>query len=118
MDAEIRVDGEHPLDDLTALAEWFRSDRALQGRVQMVRRAPREGELGGELELLSVALGSGGVVTAFISSLGTWMTSRRTAVTVTLKVGDTCVTFDALKGKSLKEVTALVASALEAPHGD
>jgi Effector Associated Constant Component 1 len=118
MDAEILLDSDRSLDDLAALAEWLRSERTLQGRVQTVQRAPREGELGGGLELLSVALGSGGVVTAFISSLGTWMTSRRTAVTVTLKVGDTCVTFDALKGKSLKEVTALVASALEAPRGD
>ncbi|MGI5454328.1 effector-associated constant component EACC1 [Streptomyces sp. CA-249302] len=86
MELEIRL-GEGTSDaEVASLLEWLRRERDLQGRVRAQRRAPKPEELGGSFELISVAVGSGGIATAFVTSLGSWLSSRRTeqSVTVTL----------------------------------
>lgn len=93
MDAQIQVVGGTS-GELAALGEWLRGEGELRSRVRTVRRPISSTELGSVPELLSVALGAGGAGTVLVSSLKTWLATRRTAVKVTVKVGDRSVTMD------------------------
>lgn len=77
----VKVEPEH----LRSLAEWLSHEDALRGRVHPVRPSPRAGEMGGVIELLSVALGSGGAGAMLVRSICTWLGQRRTQVSVSLK---------------------------------
>lgn len=79
---------EVPRDYLASLADWLSADDGLRGRVRPVRQAPEAGRLGVPVELLSVALGSGGVGVALIRSVCAWLSQRRSDVSVTIKDAD------------------------------
>ncbi|MBN6035554.1 hypothetical protein JYK18_11685 [Amycolatopsis sp. 195334CR] len=64
---------------------WFRDEDELRGRVDLVDAATRPGEMGGEIEALSVVLGSG-VLTQLVTSLFGWLEHRRGAQRVRLVV--------------------------------
>ncbi|MEU3658770.1 hypothetical protein AB0E77_03260 [Streptomyces sp. NPDC032940] len=87
MELEIRLGEGASDEEFASLLQWLRRERDLQGRVSSRRRAPKPEELGASFELISVAVGSGGIATAFVTSLGSWLSSRRTeqSVTVTLE---------------------------------
>ncbi|MGW0327679.1 effector-associated constant component EACC1 [Nocardia sp. NPDC003183] len=73
------------------LLDWLSDDDALRGRVRFDPASIREGDMGGVTEILTIALGSGvaGVtVTALARSLTTWLTHRRSDLTVTLTRAD------------------------------
>ncbi|MEU2588962.1 hypothetical protein ABZ612_40415 [Streptomyces avermitilis] len=74
------------MEGFTSLLQWLRTDRDLQGRVRARRGVLQQGELGGAFELISVAIGSGGIATAFVTSLGSWLSSRRTEQSVSVTV--------------------------------
>ncbi|MER7913317.1 hypothetical protein [Streptomyces sp. NPDC096068] len=86
MELEIRLGVGESDRDFASLLQWLRRERDLQGRVRTQRLASQPEELGASFELISIAIGSGGIATAFVTSLGSWLTSRRTeqSVTVTL----------------------------------
>lgn len=73
---------------LRSLADWLNSEEALRGRVQPVRRVPEPGKMGTAIELLSVALGSGGAGAVLVRSISAWLTQRRSEVSVSLKDAD------------------------------
>jgi hypothetical protein len=87
VDLEIHLGDGTPVEEFTSLLQWLRSERDLQGRVSAKRRAPQQEELGGAFEVISVAVGSGGLATAFVTSLGSWLGSRRTEQSVSVTVG-------------------------------
>ncbi|MEU4417828.1 effector-associated constant component EACC1 [Nocardia salmonicida] len=64
--------------DLPSLVEWLRNERSLHGRVQLNSNPPKDGELGGVIDLITVAVGSGGIATVLAGSLTSWLQSRRT----------------------------------------
>jgi hypothetical protein len=70
---------------LPSLADWLNSEDALRGRVRAVRPAPKPGEMGAGVELLTVALGSGGAGAVLVRTICTWLTQRRSEVSVSLK---------------------------------
>ncbi|MFJ6688296.1 hypothetical protein [Streptomyces sp. NPDC091294] len=74
------------MEEFTSLLQWLRKDRDLQGRVCARRVVPQQEELGGAFELISVAIGSGGIATAFVTSLGSWLSSRRSEQSVSVTV--------------------------------
>lgn len=76
MEIELNSDGSTTADDTISLANWLRSERALQGHIRMVRSKPSEAELGGAFELVTVAIGSGGLATVLAGSLTTWLQNR------------------------------------------
>ncbi|BCB86582.1 effector-associated constant component EACC1 [Phytohabitans suffuscus] len=76
MDVELSSDGSTTTDDTISLANWLRRERALQGRVRMVRRPTSDTELGNAFELISVAIGAGGLATVLAGSLSTWLQNR------------------------------------------
>jgi hypothetical protein len=80
-DASITVTG----GDVTALLSWLRGERALAGRVSLIRTPPGDGELGGAIDMLTVALGSGGVAVALANCLTTWIRSRQRKVSLTIE---------------------------------
>ncbi|WP_280275797.1 effector-associated constant component EACC1 [Nocardia wallacei] len=57
MDLQIRIEGG-AVDDYMALADWLNGNRNFRGRVRQVTGAPSDG---GVVELLTVAVGSGGL---------------------------------------------------------
>jgi hypothetical protein len=72
-------------EDLPSLAEWLRADDALdRARVRSARPVLQEGHMGAVADVLEVALGSGGTLTALASSLAVWIHSRRRRITVTI----------------------------------
>jgi hypothetical protein len=70
---------------LPSLADWLNSEDSLHGRVRALRPAPEPGQLGTAVELLSVALGSGGAGAVLVRSICTWLSQRRAEVSVSIK---------------------------------
>ncbi|MBB5778720.1 effector-associated constant component EACC1 [Nonomuraea jabiensis] len=95
MDAELRISHSDPIGEMASLTAWLRSQRDLQGRVRPQARPPGPQELGGAVELLSVALGSGGAGLALARALTTWLTNRHSDVSVTVTTETGSVTVDA-----------------------
>ncbi|MBB4921959.1 effector-associated constant component EACC1 [Kitasatospora kifunensis] len=88
MDAQIKVIDGDQTRELAALAQWLRRSREFQGRVVLAASPPRDGELGGAFELLTVALGSSGMGAALVQMLGSWAQSRRSDVKIHVTIGD------------------------------
>ncbi|MBM2618571.1 hypothetical protein JIG36_23730 [Actinoplanes sp. LDG1-06] len=70
--------------DADDLGGWLVSEPDLRPLVNRVRSTPRPGELGA-LEVLTIAVGSGGVLTVLAGSLNAWLSQARNR-TVRLKV--------------------------------
>lgn len=85
---ETELQIEVPPEHLSALASWLGSEEALRGRVVPVRRAPEPGQMGAVVELLTVALSSGGAGVVLVRSLCSWLTQSRADVTVQIKGPD------------------------------
>jgi hypothetical protein len=102
VEAEIRVsqgDAGDAVAEIVSLGEWLRGERALAGAVRAVPRQPAETELGGGLELLAVALGSGGAGATLAKSLITWLQTRRSGVKITVTTRSGSVTLEASQVK-------------------
>uniref|UniRef100_UPI003F4935D5 effector-associated constant component EACC1 n=1 Tax=Amycolatopsis sp. CA-096443 TaxID=3239919 RepID=UPI003F4935D5 len=89
MDLQIRFEGG-AFDDYVALADRLNSIRDFRGRVRQELGPPEDGTLdAGVIEMLTVAVGSGGLGVALTNSLNTWLETRRAGlvakVTVTAK---------------------------------
>nr|BFD86818.1 hypothetical protein StreXyl84_62190 [Streptomyces sp. Xyl84] len=69
---------------LVSLRDWLAAEEALRGRVELRAQAPQPGQMGSALDVLAVALGSGGAGAVLAQSLSTWLVQRRADVTVRL----------------------------------
>ncbi|MEU5432457.1 hypothetical protein AB0G73_03655 [Streptomyces sp. NPDC020719] len=75
--------------ELVALFQWLRSERQLAGRVHAEYRPAGPEELSsGVLDVVGIAVGSGGVAVALAQSLTAWLKSRRPAVEFTITLPD------------------------------
>ncbi|MGW0836630.1 effector-associated constant component EACC1 [Streptomyces prunicolor] len=102
---------------LESLENWLRLDSNFRGRTSL-SGTPSEGDLGTAVELLAVAIGSGGVISVLATSLSTWIQQPKKS-DITLKVtGPTgkTVEIDA-KRATPQEVNELLIKALEASQG-
>lgn len=72
---EIRIsaDGADRVAYLESLSDWLRAEPELQGRVRVANAEPREGELGGLMDAVVVAAGSGGTLSVLASALKAWL---------------------------------------------
>ncbi|MPY62159.1 effector-associated constant component EACC1 [Streptomyces spongiae] len=87
--AHISVLSADAVADTESLADWLRGEPQLAGRVRATGGEPRPGELGTVLDTLTVAIGAGGVgglVTALVPALRTWLAQPRRS-DVRLKIG-------------------------------
>jgi hypothetical protein len=107
MEAQIHVAGGDGVAEFAALWEWLRGDRALAGALRPVRQPPHEGELGGALDVLVVALGSGGAGVALAKALPVWLRTRRSDVTITVTSPTGRITLDAQRVRDAAVVPLL-----------
>jgi hypothetical protein len=78
VDIRLGVSAEGPRGhSLESLWQWLLNEDALRGRIQQSHAAPTEGEMGAVSDVLVVAVGSGGALTALTTSLGLWLSQRR-----------------------------------------
>ncbi|MGW5370611.1 effector-associated constant component EACC1 [Streptomyces sp. NPDC004009] len=73
---------------LISLRDWLAGEEVLRGRVELLARTPQPGQMGAALDVLAVALGSGGAGAVLARSLSTWLVQRRADVTVRMSRGD------------------------------
>ncbi|MEU9123441.1 hypothetical protein AB0C96_26825 [Streptomyces sp. NPDC048506] len=85
----LRIRTDNGADELRSLLAWLQGDDALRGRVRLEHAPIGSDEMGGLVDALTVALGSGGIGAALASSLTTWISQRRSDVkfTVTTRNG-------------------------------
>lgn len=86
MEVQLHVSGGDVVAEIADLEEWFREERGLTGAVRPIWSSIDEGQLGGAIDLLAVAIGSGGAATVLAQSLFAWLGTRRPSVEVTVKV--------------------------------
>ncbi|MFE9575757.1 hypothetical protein ACFYO1_05180 [Nocardia sp. NPDC006044] len=113
MQLEVTVTSGRADEDLVSLSQWLRRERDLAGKITMVNRPPSEEELGGAWEMISVAVGSGGMFAAFATSLEAWFRNRP-RTTIKIKHGNDSIEVDAGRAKDLPE---LLKALLEAQAG-
>ncbi|MEH0428624.1 hypothetical protein QBB34_20265 [Streptomyces stelliscabiei] len=75
-------------DDLALLRRGLVAEPELRGRVRLLTVPPEEGQMGSGIELLAIAIGSSGAVTALVRSLPALLKARRAAATVELTLPD------------------------------
>jgi hypothetical protein len=121
VEAEIRISGSGGNDidevgELAALLEWLRGERGLAGAIREVRSPPGAGELGGAVEVLTVALGASGAAGTLATSLFGWLRTRRPTLKVTVTKGTRSVVVEAGKVRDT-DVVPLLREVLEASDG-
>lgn len=92
---------------LRSLLDWLQHEDELRGRVSLERTAPRPGEMGGLVDVLVVALGSGGAGAVLAQSLSTWIGQRRADLKLTITADGRTRTVE-LDGKRVPDVQALI----------
>lgn len=86
VDLQIRIGGG-TAGDYAGLADFLNGSRDFRGRVRQVTGPPADGKLdGGVIEMLTVAVGSGGLGVALTTSLNKWLENRRPDVTAEVTV--------------------------------
>lgn len=114
METRLIVEGADSAAELASLNVWLRRADELRGRVRAVPRTPAPGEMGGAIEVLAVAAGTGGVLTVLANSLSVWLAKpRRSSVTVAIERPDGTkveITGDHLR--SVDELTGLLETSL------
>ncbi|MCX5358481.1 hypothetical protein OG864_07215 [Streptomyces sp. NBC_00124] len=93
MEAQIRVYGVDGQKQLESLDSWLRLDPNFRGCTRLVG-SPSDGDLGTGIELLTVAIGSGGVISVLVAALSTWLQQPRKPDIVLKVVGSTGVTVE------------------------
>ncbi|MFJ1562297.1 effector-associated constant component EACC1 [Streptomyces mirabilis] len=90
---------------LRSLLDWLHHEDELRGRVVLERAAPRSGEMGGLVDALVVALGSGGAGAVLARSLSTWLWQRRSDLKITITSDGRTIELDAQR---VPDVQALI----------
>ncbi|GAA2161536.1 MULTISPECIES: effector-associated constant component EACC1 [Glycomyces] len=89
MDVEITISGtEDARGELIALRQWLIREDEYRGRVDFASAQPEDGELGGFQELLLAAIAAGGL-DALGRTIGVWLQTRRSDITVSLRADGT-----------------------------
>ena len=104
-------------DGRRSLARWLRSDHELRGQIRSIAVAGtiEPGHLSGGMELLAVALGSGGVVAVLVQAIAGWLTSRSFDATVRLTAENgTSIELDLRRMRDREQLDAAIEAARRA----
>jgi hypothetical protein len=93
MDDTVQIRVEAAGDSSASLLTWLRAEPDLRGRVHLAGSPPQPDSLGTVADVLTVAVGEGGVASVLASALIAWI-RRRT--------GDTVVTLTRPDGSSME----------------
>lgn len=86
MGLQIRIAGG-TADDYVALAGYLNGSRDFRGQVRQVTGPPADRKLDvGAIQMLTVAVGSGGLGVALTTSLNKWLENRRPDITAEVTV--------------------------------
>jgi Effector Associated Constant Component 1 len=94
MDAQIRISGGDEAGEYAALLKWLYGEDELRGRIRTANGPIGETDLGPAVQLLTVALGTGGTGTVLASSLKIWLKSRKTTAKITVESSGRSVSLD------------------------
>lgn len=97
-------------DDLVALYAWLRDDADLRVHTEWTSEPVSKTELGGTLELLTVALGSGGIGVALCHSLTAWLSTRKANVRIVVKTSDRLL---AINAENVDDLNSVITQALD-----
>ena len=109
--AVISVDGGAAGAELRDLYGWLAAEEDL--RVRVVERPPSSGEMGALLEGLAVVLAPGGAAAVLAGSLMSWLSRRRSDLTIRLRRADGAeleVAVTQLRGMDRAELSETVGS--------
>ncbi|MBU6530811.1 hypothetical protein ACFUIW_07460 [Streptomyces sp. NPDC057245] len=81
----LAVDGSEGPDSLADLVNWLTDETLLRGRVRTHAPVPGTGELGGWTDIVVIAVGAGGALTALARALSVYLQQPRRS-TVCVKV--------------------------------
>lgn len=85
----LRITVAEDPDALQSLVDWLRNEDELRGRLRLEPSSGGTGgEMGGLLDVLTIAMGSGGAGAVLARSLSTWLTHRHADVKVTVRGPD------------------------------
>lgn len=85
----LRITVAEDPDALQSLTDWLRHEDDLRGRLRLEPSGSGTGEeMGGLLDVLTIAMGSGGAGAVLARSLSTWLTQRNAEVKVTVSRSD------------------------------
>lgn len=120
MSYNVRVIGNNGDDSIRSLAGFLSEEAELRGRIDVVDAPPRVGELGSLVDLIEVAVGSGGAVTVLMTAITAWIQSRGSDVTIRVEASNgRKVEFDAKRIKKADAATVrqIIAEANTAIEG-
>ena len=96
----------------SSLYEWLRTEDDLRGLVALTRGEPKPGQMGDLANIVTVAIGSGGIASVVISSVSTWLTQRQNRQ-ITVKVTAKGRGSVEITGKDRTEIEALLKGAID-----
>ncbi len=83
MEARLSLSGtDNVQDELASLRQWLGDEAEFRGRVRVEQAPLQPGQMGGLVEALTVALGSGGALAVLANSVSVWLRQRRSSLTV------------------------------------
>jgi hypothetical protein len=95
VDAQIRITGAREVEDYLALANILSTERELAGRVTTVPAPTGPNDLGAGIQMITVALSSGGVGAVLGQVITEFLRNRRSDIKVIVTRGDQSVEVDA-----------------------
>jgi len=113
MSLSVRLTESTDSEDLYVLCKFLADDPALSGRLDIATTPAKPGEMGSIVEVLEVAVGSGGAVTVLLNSITTWLRNRGTDATIRVSTPDGTtveVATRRLRAMSASEMSAVVAT--------
>lgn len=82
------VDGEDASGELKSLRSWLLSEEMLRGSLLDTSSRVVPGEMGTAIDLLTVAVGSGGVLAVLARSVSTWFEHRRSDISLEIHTSE------------------------------
>jgi len=108
------IDGDNADRYFQSLYSWLANENDFRGQVNARQQPIRPGEMGGVIDVLVVALGSGGAGAVLARSVTTWLTQTRADITLTIKSREgTQIKIDVNRAKDAEGVIREIGELIE-----
>ncbi len=97
-----------------SLSQWCRRDPELRGvRIVPLTSPTRPGEMGFVGDALEFLSDNNALITAAVSTLGTWLATRAVRTRIRVRIGDREVDIDTTNPKKAQEILTRIVAELE-----